>query len=54
MARLKLLSTVHEVAMESTGVYWKPIHNIWAPMGINITVGQAAHIKNGVQDERQI
>lgn len=37
---------VKEVAMESTGVYWKPIHNIWSPMGINITVGQAAHIKN--------
>lgn len=37
---------VHEVAMESTGVYWKPIYNIWSPMGINVTVGQAAHIKN--------
>jgi transposase len=37
---------VREVAMESTGVYWKPIHSVWSPMGINITVGQAAHIKN--------
>lgn len=37
---------VHEVAMESTGVYWKPIYNIWSPMGIKMTVGQAAHIKN--------
>jgi transposase len=44
---LKLIEYgVHDVAMESTGVYWKPIHNIWSPMGINITVGQAAHIKN--------
>jgi transposase len=37
---------VTEVAMESTGVYWKPIYNVWAPMGINITVAQAAHVKN--------
>lgn len=37
---------VWDVAMESTGVYWKPIYNIWSPMGIRVTVGQAAHIKN--------
>lgn len=37
---------VTEVAMESTGVYWKPIYNVWAPMGIHITVAQAAHVKN--------
>lgn len=37
---------VRDVAMESTGVYWKPIHNIWTPMGIRLTVGQAAHVKN--------
>lgn len=37
---------VMEVAMESTGVYWKPIYNVWAPMGIKITVGNASHIKN--------
>ena len=43
----KLLDlNVRHVAMESTGVYWKPIYNVWAPMGIHITVGQAAHIKN--------
>lgn len=34
------------VAMESTGVYWKPVYNVWNPMGIHLTVGQAAHIKN--------
>jgi len=43
--KLKELGVV-EVAMESTGVYWKPIYNVWAPMGINITVAQAAHVKN--------
>jgi len=37
---------VKEVAMESTGVYWKPIYNVWEPMGINITLAQAAHVKN--------
>lgn len=37
---------VKEVAMESTGVYWKPLYNVWAPMGIKITVGQAGHMKN--------
>lgn len=37
---------VTEVAMESTGVFWKPIHNVWTPMGIKLTVGQAAHVKN--------
>jgi hypothetical protein len=34
---------VKDVAMESTGVYWKPLHNVWSPMGINITVGNASH-----------
>ena len=22
---------VKDVAMESTGIYWKPLHNVWAP-----------------------
>jgi transposase len=44
---VKLLELgVRDVAMESTGVYWKPLHNVWTPMGINLTVGQAAHVKN--------
>jgi transposase len=37
---------VKDVAMESTGIYWKPLHNVWAPMGINVTVGNATHMKN--------
>lgn len=46
-AGLKLLEMgIKDVAMESTGVYWKPIYNVWAPMGIRITLGQAAHMKN--------
>lgn len=44
---IKLLELgIKDVAMESTGIYWKPIHNVWSPLGINITVGQAAHVKN--------
>lgn len=43
---VKLLEMgVKDVAMESTGVYWKPIHNVWSPMGIQLTVAQAAHVK---------
>lgn len=37
---------VKDVAVESTGVYWKPLHNVFTPMGINLTVAQAAHVKN--------
>ena len=37
---------VRDVVMESTGVYWKPIHNVWAPLGLNLTIAQAAHVKN--------
>ena len=37
---------VRDVAMESTGVYWKPVHNVWAPLGLNVIIGNAAHIKN--------
>lgn len=43
----KLLSLgIKHVAMESTGVYWKPVYNVWKPMGIIITLGNAYHIKN--------
>ena len=37
---------VREVVMESTGIYWKPLYNVWAPMGFEVTVAQAAHVKN--------
>ena len=37
---------VKHVAMESTGVYWKPIWNVWKPLGLIITLGNAAHLKN--------
>lgn len=37
---------VKDIVMESTGVYWKPVYNVWAPLGLNLTVAQAAHVKN--------
>lgn len=37
---------VRDVAMESTGVYWKPLHNVWQPMGLNVMIGNATHMKN--------
>ena len=37
---------VTDVAMESTGVYWKPVFNVWDRLGIRVVVGNATHIKN--------
>jgi transposase len=37
---------VVDVAMESTGQYWKPIYNVWEPMGLKCIVGNATHMKN--------
>lgn len=37
---------VFEVAMESTGVYWKPVYNVWSKMGIKCTVGNARTMRN--------
>lgn len=37
---------VRDVALESTGIFWKPVHNVWSPMGINICVANASHVKN--------
>lgn len=37
---------VTSVAMESTGVYWKPVYNVWEPLGLNPIIGNATHMKN--------
>lgn len=37
---------VTDVAMESTGVYWRPVFNVWDRLGLRIVVGNAGHIKN--------
>lgn len=36
---------VTHVAMESTGVYWKPVYNILEPAGFSILLVNARHIK---------
>lgn len=37
---------VTEAAMESTGVYWKPVYNVWSKMGIRCTIGNARTMRN--------
>jgi len=37
---------VKDVAMESTGVYWKPVYHILEEYGLNIKLVNARHIKN--------
>lgn len=36
---------ITHVAMESTGVFWKPVYNILEPVGITVWVVNAAHVK---------
>jgi transposase len=50
-ALLELLAWLREsgcthVAMEATGVYWKPVWNILSEGDFELTVANAAHIKN--------
>ena len=42
---LKARGVTH-VAMESTGVYWKPIYNLLEDSGIKVLLVNAAHVKN--------
>jgi transposase len=43
----KLVSLgIKHIAMESTGIYWKPVYNVWRREGLVITLGNAQHIKN--------
>jgi transposase len=37
---------VHHAAMESTGIYWKPVHRILEQEQLKVTLGNAQHIKN--------
>lgn len=36
---------VSHVAMESTGVYWKPVYNVLEPSGLTVWIVNARHIK---------
>jgi transposase len=37
---------VVDVAMESTGIYWKPVYHAWEPLGLKVIIGNATHMKN--------
>lgn len=37
---------ITHVAMESTGVYWKPVYNVLEPSGLRVWIVNAQHIKN--------
>lgn len=36
---------ISHVAMESTGVFWKPVYNILEPAGLTVWIVNAAHVK---------
>jgi transposase len=36
---------ITHVAMESTGVFWKPVYNVLEPAGLTVWVVNAAHVK---------
>lgn len=40
-----LTNSITHVAMESTGVYWKPVYNILEPAGLIVWIVNARHIK---------
>ena len=45
-AKQLLDNGIKHVAMESTGIYWKPIYNVFHAIGIIVTLGNATHMKN--------
>ena len=40
-----LANEITHVAMESTGVYWKPVYNVLDPSGLTVWIVNARHIK---------
>jgi len=40
-----LENRVTHVAMESTGVFWKPVYNVLEPAGLTVWIVNAAHVK---------
>ena len=36
---------ITHVAMESTGVFWKPVYNVLEPVGLTVWIVNAAHVK---------
>jgi transposase len=46
LARWLLDNKCPTVALESTGVYWKPVFNILEPVGLEVVLVNAQHVKN--------
>lgn len=48
------IHSITSVAMESTGVYWKPLFSMLVGKGIEVFLVNAAHVKNvtGRKDDR--
>jgi transposase len=40
-----LENRITNVAMESTGVFWKPVYNVLEPAGLTVWIVNAAHVK---------
>lgn len=37
---------ITHIAMESTGVYWKPVYHVLEPSGMKVWIVNARHVKN--------
>jgi transposase len=37
---------IKHVAMESSGIFWKPVYNVFHAEGLIVTLGNATHMKN--------
>lgn len=46
LARWLVQENCQHVAIESTGVYWKPVHNILEKAGLQVILVNAQHVKN--------
>jgi transposase len=46
MAKWLLSNGVKSIAMESTGIYWRPLFSILEPMGFELLLVNAHHLKN--------
>jgi transposase len=46
LARRLLDAECPTVALESTGVYWKPVFNVLEPAGLEVVLANAQHVKN--------
>jgi transposase len=46
LARWLVAAECRTVALESTGVYWKPVFNVLEPVGLEVVLVNAQHVRN--------